>query len=71
MAHGLRRFSAERRPSAIGSIRAALPAMAPTRSRAGTADPSTVAQPLAQLTTLIKASVGDMKGSKYFFGGLK
>jgi hypothetical protein len=45
--------------------------MAPTSSRAGTADPSTVAQPLAQLTTLIKASVEDMKGSKYFFGGLK
>lgn len=44
--------------SVIDSIRAALPAMAPTSSQAGTADPSKVAQPLAQLKKLLEGDDG-------------
>jgi two-component system sensor histidine kinase/response regulator len=44
--------------SAISSIRGALPATAPTSSGAGTADPSTVAQPLAQLKKLLEGDDG-------------
>jgi two-component system, sensor histidine kinase and response regulator len=54
--------------SAIGSIRAALPATAPTSSRAGTADPSTVAQPLTQLKKLLEADDG--AASDFILGAL-